>query len=767
MCTTMRRDWDDVITLLDSGDRSIIEKYIQRCHDNDELFAIKIYQNDLQYLTDNYEKITNRMIQNDCFMISAAFAKDIEVIDFLIDKFNIDLKYVDPAEDIDCLYLACRQNPNLDVIKYFIEKKKMDSYHVQKNDLLITASTSNNSLEVIKYLTEYCLIDVNYKNESGSSCFIVSCFANSNINIIKYLADRVLNYTNPLIINDNDKYRCLVLVCDYRNLFSKRKMTNADTRITLDILKFLIEECLFDVNLTDEITGNNCLIAACYINDDLQLIKYLVEDCKIDTNYCNKTGNNCLLVACCTNPNIDIIKYLIEECRIDMNHKNEDGSNYLLRACGSNPNIEVIKYLCEISTNVNSIMAMVDNINNDCLLTACRLNNNLEIIKYLIEEMGQPTVTPGRNVCREGFDPNRTNIEGDNCLLVAAMHNPNIQIFEYLNHNRGVDINSIDKYGYNCLHLACFKNYVDFVRYLIKERSMDVNYIPANRIGCLVMACEDNNYDVAKHLVEEFDIKIAQQLPLLDFSKFEHLASLINNYDKLNELLRIGIDCYPFDKMFDLVKNINPLRLKSKLLKKIKIKSPFKLNFVDFCSLVDNLDINLLPPRDIYIPRIVNTYTNNNKANKTNKTNKMHMIDYTKSQDILFKCSGEIYYGDRNIVYDAMLCFKNMKDCANFDDIVILDCDVPKYIVNYYLQSIYYGLDNLDTNLLLSQDIYKFIRFIDQYPTINISIDKLEGLLITYFNDHSMQYNDLMIEIIKRYRLKIMYLDFRMKCLII
>jgi hypothetical protein len=123
---------------------------------------------------------------------------------------------------------------------------------------------------------------------------------------------------------------------------------------------------------------------------------------------------------------------------------------------------------------------------------------------------------------------------------------------------------------------------------------------------------------------------------------------------------------------------------------------------------------------------------------------------------LLFYCNGVPYYGDSDLVYSSMILFKDIKDNCNFAEPIILHGNVPEYIMNLYIHAIY--TNNFDLNDVKTNDIVTFIKFIDQYPTINLSVDKLEQQLISYKLDYDNVLNEL-LDIFTKYFLKYIYLD--------
>lgn len=95
-----------------------------------------------------------------------------------------------------------------------------------------------------------------------------------------------------------------------------------------------------------------------------------------------------------------------------------------------------------------------------------------------------------------------------------------------------------------------------------------------------------------------------------------------------------------------------------------------------------------------------------------------------------------IYYGHRKTVYNSIVVIDAIKDCADFNDLIVLEGALPHYLINMYIKSCY--SNKFDINKIDSSDIIQFIGFIDQYPTTILSIDKLEHEIIEYFETNKI-----------------------------
>ena len=462
-------------------------------------------------------------------------------------------------------------------------------------------------------------------------------------------------------------------------------------------------------NIILENTIMSCILIASMYSKDLEYIHFLKECFKIDIKkikgYSTNRYNTCLTMAS-SNSNINIIKYYVEEIKMDIHSINKIGYNCLQIACQHNTNLEIIKYMievCKVNTKYYTKDVPI------CLMLACGFSN-LEIIRYLIEECKIDTqyVTPFNT----------------NYLMFACMHNKNLEIIKYL---VKIYINKIydeNNNGDNCLALACrYNSNIEIIKILSY-------YIDFLTVSFKNITCEKFEQIVLSYTQDSMDI---------------------------NSILRKGYEmdyqCLP-----KLIKDINPLILSKSIRLLFNIDNPFYMKFDNFKILVDSSQClipaplkeksNVFKEKDVDMEQY--SYQDSNVD-----------IDYSDVPKILFKHNHITYYGNQKIVYNSMLFLKDIVSDINFDDPLVLDVLVPKYIINLYIKSAY---DNkFDINKIKPDDFINFLKFIDQYPTSVLSIDKLENELIEYLNKHKISYEEPMSDIIKRYDLKYLYLDLHNK----
>ena len=240
----------------------------------------------------------------------------------------------------------------------------------------------------------------------------------------------------------------------------------------------------------------------------------------------------------------------------------------------------------------------------------------------------------------------------------------------------------------------------------------------------------------------------------------KHMMAKINNYDRFDQALVSGITEFEYtanryirDMLASFIHTINPILL-NRLIHRIKDmgfnpRDPMDIEFkyMDFVKCVD--EIKYLAPATI--PISVNVNVQNPEPEIE--------IDFAIIPSILFNYNGSSYYGHRSLVFDPIICLREIKDVANFDQQIELSGQMPRYMINLWIRSMYTKQINIEK--IMPCDMVAFLNHVDQYPTDFLTINTLELNLIKYFDDDQMHDNEL-LEYLRnlshRYKLKYMYL---------
>jgi len=481
-------------------------------------------------------------------------------------------------------------------------------------------------------------------------------------------------------------------------------------------------------------SGTNCLLSACLSNGDLSLIKYLINDQKMDPFHTDTNQCNCLILACWGNANLEIIIFLLELFEGKENQVDKWGDNCFLSACERNQNLDIIKYLAQSGTVDTKI---TNTYGRDCFLKAC-IGNNLETIKYLISDLK--------------IDTKKCNVDNDNCLNLACWRNSHLDVIKFLINDLNVSIDHQDKYGNNCLLSACMGGNLSAVKFLINDVKMSIDYKNISGENCIVVAnkCKDieKSSKTIEYLINETSICIDIKNMKLD--TFKSVLPGISDAKRLNVLVRLMIKESPLlAKDVNLIFNdLNPFLLDSQNRKDAMI-DVFEKQYQEIKNLVDSMDQRI--ESDTMNQSIVSVSETNSKSNSNSNKRSNVAFDFSKQSEFLFTHGSKNYHGQRKIVYESILLLKDVC-CDDFFDLgqgLVLEGNLPTEIINQYIASAYTGF--FDTQCMEeSEDHFiDFLKFIDQYPMTNVSIDKLEHWIIGFIETHSMNLSRPDIEYLK------------------
>ena len=193
--------------------------------DTEKLLALKICENDIKYLEENYQSIPTKK-KNDYFLIACVYSNYTWILDFLVDKFDIDVKdHMFDAKKIGYstnelrtfLMQCCAFNPNKTIIKHLIDRYKSNVYYNDSDgyNCLRLACVHNPSLDVIKYLIEECHLCPNLTTQCNDNCLILTCWKNQNFEIAKYLIDEC---KMDIMYVNGDGYDCIYFTHNCENL---------------------------------------------------------------------------------------------------------------------------------------------------------------------------------------------------------------------------------------------------------------------------------------------------------------------------------------------------------------------------------------------------------------------------------------------------------------------------------------------------------------------------------------------------------------------
>jgi hypothetical protein len=469
----------------------------------------------------------------------------------------------------------------------------------------------------------------------------------------------------------------------------------------------------------------NCLSFACRHNS-LNIIKYLVEERKMDIHHTNRSETTYLMEASLGNNCTTIIKYLIEECNIDPTILNKKGFDCLAYACMRNTSISIIKYLIEeYKMNINRVYEN----GLDCLALACRKNSSVNVIDYLVDD--------------QKMNIHNVTKDGRNYLELACKENT-VTVVKHLINKYNIRF-STDKLCYECFFAACANNsHLDVIKYLHKTYNLNLEYKNDRGKTCLTSAyANPESRVIGKYFIEETNADIYS---ICEDYWNELVPVISNNCNRLNELIKYGLDN---EYNTDIIKQVNPLFLNSEISSIItgfypSTDNPYSYKFDKFKNEVNQLSC-VLPMET---------------KPSTLRSSCVVWVE-TVAKDPLFEHNDICYYGNRTMVFNSIILLKEIKDCADFNETIILSGKAPKYFIDMWINAAYTNYFNI--NEIKINDLEQCLRHIDQYPMTNLSIDLLESDLIEYFENNILHLDEFINNIMNKYQMKSMYLYFHNK----
>ncbi|EAX89007.1 ankyrin repeat protein, putative [Trichomonas vaginalis G3] len=306
-----------------------------------------------------------------CFQ-NALIAHNLDLIDYLISKYNFVLSYNDFATKYCFEYLfdvlnneqtfleslkngllqKCASLGIFPVVKIIVDK--MYNVVTDKKNIISKISSSlicaieKNNIKTVYFLLEKD-VDINYINSDYMTPLQSASFV-GNLDVVKILVQR------GAIINE------------YHNKFTLTPLSRACFGGHLEIVKFLVENGAEVNQIKDNSTA---LVTAC-IHHNTDIALYLIEKgadvAKFDPFFwCASSGNTKVaekildkieinenddaLITACRNNSLEMVKLLVSR-GFNVNFKNIEGMTPFLTAVKIN-SVEIAKYLYEKGADIH------------------------------------------------------------------------------------------------------------------------------------------------------------------------------------------------------------------------------------------------------------------------------------------------------------------------------------------------------------------------------------------------------------------------------
>ena len=505
-------------------------------------------------IIDKY-KIDVHMVDNEGLtpLHHAARSGSYELVTYFVDMGNYI--YCKSNLGFNIFHIATHYG-HLNLLKALIDKHNFDVKVVDNEGwTALHHSASNGSYELVTYFADMG-INIHVKDSNGMNCLHVAAFC-GNLDLCKTLIDQqkfdvhmVDNYGRTAI-HHSARYGSYELVkyfsdmgtdINCKNNLGENCLHIAASYGHLILCKILIEKLSFDVHLSD---NNGCTaLHHSAASGSYELVRYFA-DMESDIGYKNIIGMNCLHIAA-FHGHLDLCKTLIDKHNLDVHATDNHGWTALL-AAAANGSYELVTYFAYMGNDIN----YKSNLGRDCLHIAARyghlnlcktlirkhkfdvnIADNLgwtplhhsvssgiyELVTYfadMVTDIGLKTnnsmnclhiaaASRHLNICRALVDKHNFDVHMGDKQESTALHfsaaSGSYEIVTYFT-DMGIDINSKNELGWNCLHIASENGHLNLCKTLIDKHKFDIHMSDNGGWTALHHAVMNGSYKLITYFV--------------------------------------------------------------------------------------------------------------------------------------------------------------------------------------------------------------------------------------------------------------------------
>ncbi|XP_050509347.1 uncharacterized protein LOC126886449 [Diabrotica virgifera virgifera] len=268
------------------------------------MISMRDYNIDIfKYLKDKGAKLSI-CNKNKCTLVhEAARNGAFKVLRYLVEDCKMDVNVSDVNGNLP-VHMISMRDYNIDIFKYLKDKGANLSISNKDKCTLVHEAARNGAFKVLRYLVEDCKMDVNVSDVNGNLPVHMISMRDYNIDIFKYLKDKGAN----LSISNKDKRTLLhkaarngafkvlrylvedckmdVNVSDVNGNLPVHMISMRDYNI--DIFKYLKDK---GANLSISNKDKCTLVHEAARKGAFEVLRYLIEDCKMDVNVSDFHGN--------------------------------------------------------------------------------------------------------------------------------------------------------------------------------------------------------------------------------------------------------------------------------------------------------------------------------------------------------------------------------------------------------------------------------------------------------------------------------------------
>ncbi len=351
------------------------------------------------------------------------------------------------------LQVAVMLNPNLEIIKYLIDKGADWKLLTDNGNTLIHLAVENSTVEVLRYVLElFENNNFNLSEEKQQKLLFLAAENNPNVEVLKYLIEEKNGKTN---IEDKDGATLLYY---------------AAKNSSIEVLKYVLEQHFYeDINKRDS-KGLTPLCYAAIKNPNPEVLDLLIGN---GADWHMVPENSSLLSLAVIQNTKEVVSYIIKKHLFDnINKQDDEGYTALLYALENNPDLSVTKSLIEngaafvyeyeelndCSMHADGRLKLGDIRTNRGLtsLHCAAKNKNPELLKYVLDK-------------HLFEDINARTIDGITPLMITVLTNKSLEIFRLMTETYYAEKNVRDYKMNNLLHFAIVSGNEEVAKDLIYE----------------------------------------------------------------------------------------------------------------------------------------------------------------------------------------------------------------------------------------------------------------------------------------------------------
>ncbi|KAK3588331.1 hypothetical protein CHS0354_020954 [Potamilus streckersoni] len=479
----------------------------------------------LQYLIDKGLNPWCRTDTQETLLHKACIAGQLEMTQYLLEKYPDMIKEVDNCERTPGHYAA--QSRNIRVLQYLIDQGLDPWCRTTSQETLLHLSCIAGRLEMTQYLVEKysdMIKEVDKRNESPGHYAV----QNSNVDVLQYL-----------IVQGLDPW-CRTKIQE--TLFHVSSISGQ-----LEMSKYLVEKYPDMINHVDSYHETPGHYAA--YGGNISVLQCLIDQ-GLDPS-CISVHQQTLLHQSCFAGQLAMSKYLIENYP-EMINEVDSSNETPAHSAAYGGNVSILQYLIDQGLNPWS-----ESVQRQTLLHHSCVSGQLEMSKYLIEkypdmiyqvdndkETSAHYASQSDNVSvlqyliDKGLDP-LCRTATQETLLHMACFAGQLEMTQYLVEKYPDMIYQVDKYKHTPTHCASHSGNVSVLKYLI-DKGLDPQCKTATQETLLHNACFAGQLEMTQYLVEQYPDMIYQ----VDNEKgtSAHDATLSGNVCVLQYLIDKGLD---------------------------------------------------------------------------------------------------------------------------------------------------------------------------------------------------------------------------------